>query len=44
MPHSVSVLIFFKSFLDNKISIFEEYGTFNAFNDAAVICVFRVGL
>ena len=26
MPHFMIVLIFFKPFFDNKISIFEEYG------------------
>ena len=28
MPHFMTVLIFFKPFLDNKTSIFEEYGAF----------------
>ena len=33
MPHFVIVLIFFKPFLDTKMSIFEEYGALNS--DAA---------
>ena len=28
MPHFMIVLIFFKAFLDNEMSIFEEYGAF----------------
>ena len=32
VPHFMNVVIFFKVFLDNKMSIFEEYGAFKSRN------------
>ena len=38
MPHFMIVLIFFKTFLDNKMSIFEEYGAFISFPVSCDFC------
>ena len=37
MPYFMIVSLFFKPFLDNKMSIFEEYGAFSKFVDNMII-------